>query len=88
MSNLSNKSYVGFETRKFRGEESNYSLREALKEFLEYVEDSDDKFMPKEKIKLVVSDFLAENEIEPYNVVAEDELLLLDKWSKSVEEWK
>ena len=83
MSNLSNTNYVGFETRKFRAEESNYSLREALKEFLEYVKDSDDEFMPKEKIKLVVEDFLAENEIEPMNVVAEDEILLLEKWSKS-----
>ena len=78
-----NNNYVGFETRKFQAEESIYSLREALKEFLEYVENSDDELMPKEKIKLVVGDFFAENGIEPINVVAEDEVLLLDKWSKS-----
>ena len=82
-----NNNYVGFETRKFQAEESIYSLREALKEFLEYVKDSDDEFMPKEKIKLVVGDFLAENGIEPINIVAEDELLLQDKWNKSVEAW-
>ena len=79
MSNLSNKNYVGFETRKFRAEESNYSLREALKESMEYVENSNDEFMPKEKIALVVGDFLAENDVEPMNVVAEDELLLQEK---------
>lgn len=88
MSNLSNTNYVGFETRKFRAEESNHSLREALNEFLEYVKDSDDEFMPKEKIELVVGYFLAENGIEPTNVVAEDELLLQEKWNKSVEAWK
>ena len=82
-----NNNYVGFETRKFQAEESIYSLREALKEFLEYVKDPDDEFMPKEKIKLVVGDFLAENGIEPINIVAEDELLLQDKWNKSVEAW-
>lgn len=87
MSNLSNTNYVGFETSKFRAEKSEYSLREALKEFLEYVKDSDDKFMPKEKIKLVVADFLAENDVESINVIAEDELLLQDKWNKSVEGW-
>lgn len=83
MPNSSNKNYIGFETRKFQAEESIYSIREIMKEFLEYVKDSDDEFMPKEKIKLVVEDFLAENEIEPMNVVAEDEILLLEKWSKS-----
>ena len=87
MSNLSNTNYVGFETSKFRAEKSEYSLREALKEFLEYVKDSDDEFMPKEKIELVVGDFLAENGIEPTNVVAEDEMLMLDKWDKSVSQW-
>lgn len=84
MSNFSNKNYVGFETRKFREEKSEYSIREIMKEFFEYVRESDDKFMPKEKIKLVIEDFLAENDIEPINVVAEDELLLLERWNKSV----
>ena len=76
--------YTGYEKRRMENIEEDYTILDVMELFLDYVSDSDDEFMPKEKIKLVVSDFLSDQNIPTTKLVNEDELEMLEAWNKSV----
>lgn len=53
-----------------------------MQEFLKFVEEYDLNLLP--KIKIMVGDFLSDQNIPTKELVNEDELEMLDKWIKSV----
>ena len=84
MSGTKNTNYVGYEKRRMENMEEDYTILDVMALFLDYVSESDDEYMPKEKIKLVVSDFLSDQNIPTTKLVNEDELEMLEMWNKSV----
>ena len=84
MSGTKNTNYVGYEKRCMENMEEDYTILDVMALFLDYVSESDDEYMPKEKIKLVVSDFLSDQNIPTTKLVNEDELEMLEMWNKSV----
>ena len=61
-----------------------YTIFDVMELFLDFVKNSGDVYMPKEKIKMVIKDFLSEQDIPLFNELAEDETLMLEKWTKAV----
>lgn len=84
MSGTKNTNYVGYEKRRMENMEEDHSILDVMELFLDYVSELDDEYLPKEKIKLVVSDFLSDQNIPTTKLVNEDELEMLEKWNKSV----
>lgn len=82
-----NKPYIGFYKKKIENEEKEFTIREIMEEFMGYVLKSDDSYMPKEKIKVIISDYLGDNGINPLEWVKEDEQSMLEKWNKAVLDW-
>lgn len=81
MSKLENKNYVGYEFHRLKNDET-LPISEVMEMFLEFVKEYEPQVY--EKSRIMVSDFLSDNGIPARNVLAEDEILMLDKWIKSV----
>jgi len=78
------KSYVGYTKRLVDKMREDYTIFDVMELFLDFVKNSGDVYMPKEKIKMVIKDFLSEQDIPLFNELAEDETLMLEKWTKAV----
>lgn len=82
MSGAYDTNYPGYERNRLISNDKEEYITETMQEFLEFVEECDPNLLP--KIKIMVGDFLSDQNIPTKELVNEDELEMLDKWIKSV----
>ena len=82
MSGLENKNYVGYERNQLLKNDTEMLISEVMENFLKFVKEYEPNL--EEKMKIMIGDFLGDNNIPSMNVLAEDEILMLDRWNKSV----